>query len=156
MRVRERVFERPDVPYQVALEREAWRQMTRFAQHWPWTKEGGGQLFGVVEKYVVCVQEATPPRKGDVRTRISFDIHPDSAAREIAEREKNGLLYLGDWHTHPERKAKPSPQDMTNARRLFSGARGRPFLVAIIVGTERHYIGLFNSITMLPLTERRR
>lgn len=139
------------LPFGIEFTMSAWNAMQRFAQHWPWNKEAGGQLFGKVEDYRIVIADATPPRKSDKRSRTSFEIDVAVANAEIREREKNGLTYFGDWHTHPEDRAKPSGQDLNNAGRLFRNANGRAFLVLVIVGTSTSYVGMYNSRKLIAL-----
>jgi hypothetical protein len=58
-----------------------------------------------------------------------------------------GLHFIGDWHTHPERIPAPSKQDELSVQEMF----GRSFhalngFVLVIVGEEEFPAGLFVSI----------
>lgn len=143
------------LPYDIEFTTTAWNTMQRFAQQWPWNKEAGGQLFGKIEDYRILIEEATPPRKSDKRSRAAFEIDVVGANAEIRDREKNGFSYFGDWHTHPENNAKPSGQDLRNAGRLFRNANDRSFLVLVIVGTTTSYVGLYNSKKLIALNRCR-
>jgi integrative and conjugative element protein (TIGR02256 family) len=147
-------FYHPMLPYDIEFMPEPWFTIHGFAQRWPWSKEAGGQLFGSFNDFVVRIAVATPPRKGDERSRQSFKIDVVEANIEIVERQKTGLMYLGDWHTHPEERAKPSIIDTGNASRLFRGANGKPFLVMAIVGLQRTYIGVHNASRLMALERK--
>lgn len=144
-------FEHPMIGHRIEFTGPAWRLMNNYTQSWPWNKEAGGQMFGRTDGYRLIVEEATGPRKGDIRRRRSFEIDPIAAANEIKEREVKGLIYLGDWHTHPEDYAKPSDQDRANAGNLMKGAPQNPFLLLVIVGARETYVGVYNARKLLQL-----
>jgi len=144
-------FEHPMLGHRIEFTGQAWRLMNNYMQSWPWNKEAGGQMFGQANGYTLIVEEASGPRRDDVRTRGSFEIDPIAAANEIKERRVKGLIYLGDWHTHPEDYAKPSDQDRMNAAKLMKGAPQNPFLLLVIVGNRDTYVGVYNERSLLRL-----
>lgn len=88
--------------------------LLHFAQHQQRKQrdvEAGGQLFARLTPFEVFIEEATGPRLSDRRARMSYV--PDRLAEraEIREKFSEGLHYVGDWHTHPEKNAKPSSID---------------------------------------------
>ena len=129
--------------------------MRRHTQYWPWHREAGGQLFGTVSNFTITVEEATPPRPGDVRRKNLFEIDKTAADAELADRQSKGLFYFGDWHTHPEHRAKPSGQDLNNAGKLIRGARSYPFLIMVIVGVDSTFVAIYNSRSLLELERMR-
>jgi integrative and conjugative element protein (TIGR02256 family) len=145
-------FQHNDLPYLVVFEASAWTNIQNRVQLLPWTPESGGQMFGKIDGWKIIVSEATGPHRKDVRSRTSFVFDVDSANAEIAERFKNGLHYLGDWHTHPESSPQPSTQDRQNAGRMFKNAAGRPFFLMVIAGTGKSYVGLHNAKTFVRLS----
>ena len=149
--VMRRIYRHAALPHDVEFTSAAWRTMQRFAQNWPWNKEAGGQLFGTISDFRISIEDATPPRRDDVRTRASFVIDSRAAQHEIDERTNRGLVYFGDWHTHPEPEAKPSNEDLKNAARLFRAANGKPFLLMVIVGRHGTYVAVYNSLRVLRL-----
>ena len=72
---------------------------------------GTGQLFARLTRFEVYVEVATGPRPEDKRTRISYAPNRESERREIEAMFQQGLHFIGDWHTHPERIAYPSSID---------------------------------------------
>jgi len=148
-------FEHPMLGYRIEFTGRAWRLMSNYTQSWPWNKEAGGQMFGRADGYRLVVEEVTGPRKGDRRTRHSFEVDAVEAATEINERLVKGLIYFGDWHTHPEDYAKPSHQDRANAGNLIRGAPNNPFLLLVIVGIRNVYVGLYNTLKLLQLSRVR-
>jgi integrative and conjugative element protein (TIGR02256 family) len=112
-------------------------------------------MFGRIEGYRVVVTEATEPNPKDKRTRTSFVLDVATANQEIAERFRQGLQYLGDWHTHPEARPKPSSEDRTNAGRMFKTTFGRPWFLMIIVGRYETWVGVYNQHSIVRLAEVR-
>jgi len=105
------------------------RQPTWFAN------ERAGQLFGLIDGCDVRIVEATGPRRGDRADHVSYNIDRVSAQREIDERYAVGLHYLGDWHTHPQRRPKPSGRDESSMQLLFASSRhDLECIIMLIVG----------------------
>lgn len=77
-----------------------------------WSREAGGQLFATFDGPDVTIRKATGPRRTDRRGRRHYE--PDRAAEnaEIAKKHADGLHFVGDWHTHPEHRPKPSALDI--------------------------------------------
>lgn len=82
------------------------RQLSWFA------REAGGQIFGVVEASRVIVQVATGPYRGDQRWRFTYRSSQRAAQKAIDEQAAAGLIYLGEWHTHPEDLPSASHSDL--------------------------------------------
>ena len=111
------------------------------------SKEAGGQLFWQwTEDGYQKITSITGPRPTDKRGRNFYQPDHRQESIEIDEHYERGHYFLGDWHTHPERIAKPSPDDIKRIKELYKGAenRGEGFLL-IIVGT----IEIEKSITVL-------
>lgn len=106
-----------------------WRQL-----RW-YQREAGGQLFARIGSGQILVEEATGPRWTDRRTRHTYMPDRRAEQREILRRHRQGLHFVGDWHTHAERVPVPSPLDlesMTDAFRRSTHALNA--FVLIIVG----------------------
>ena len=109
--------------------------------------EVGGQLFARIIKSQINLERATGPTKLDTRSRFSFS--PNQLMEKIAIMRmfRNGLHYIGDWHTHPERVPKPSRADLRSIRSTFEKSDHElAGILMIIVGQkpacEDMYIGL--------------
>ena len=74
-------------------------------------REAGGQLFGTLSQSEVVITKATGPYPGDSRWRYSYRSNPKAAQKAIDENAALGLMYLGEWHTHPEAMPTASPAD---------------------------------------------
>jgi integrative and conjugative element protein (TIGR02256 family) len=101
-------------------------------------KEAGGQLFAVISKGVWNLVEATGPRRSDHRSRYSYV--PDRAAEqiEIDEQFVRGRHYVGDWHTHPQRRPRPSVSDISSISTVARQTQHElPGFLLMIVGTRK-------------------
>jgi len=109
--------------------------------------EIGGQLFAQFVKNEVRVIRATGPNTTDRRGWAWF--RPDQRIQnvEIKRLFENGLHFVGDWHTHPERKPSPSSWDLESMEDCFKKSRHqlRAF-VMVIVGQAMFPEGLWVSI----------
>lgn len=106
---------------------EKYRQM-----RW-WQREAGGQLFARFDLPTITIVEATGPRRGDRRSRLSYHPDRDAEQREIAAHHSRGLHFVGDWHTHPQDLPIPSSRDEESMREAFtkSGHSLNGFLLVI-------------------------
>ncbi len=111
-------------------------------------REAGGQLFAILDGASIVVIEATGPRKSDYRTRRSYVPDRKAEKEEIAEQQRRGHFFVGDWHTHPEVIAKPSPTDLSSIRDCFrQSVHDLNGFVLVVVGTEELPRCLFVGIT---------
>jgi len=58
-------------------------------------------------------------------------------AREIQQLFAEGLHFVGDWHTHPQAKAAPSPCDLNSMAECYRNSTHElDAFVMVIVGTS--------------------
>ena len=111
------------------------------------SREAGGQLFAKIERNVWRVVAATGPRSMDRRGRFHFWPDRRSEQREIEEHFATGLVYVGDWHTHPEKVPTPSHDDILSIENVV---RESTFytsgLLLCIVGLAQFPRGLYVSL----------
>lgn len=108
----------PDFPEDIRFAAEAIAHLQKHRQAGFFSKEAGGQLFGRAVDTGLLVICASGPYPGDTRTRTSYRSAPTAASNAIATMRANGLFYLGEWHTHPERHPHPSGSDVDAFIRL--------------------------------------
>ncbi len=127
-------------------------------------KEAGGQLFARIEGLNITVLEATGPRAKDLRRRTSYAPHRPSEQKEIEERHRRNLHFVGDWHTHPELIPSHSHTDTRNIGECVKRSKHElnAFLL-VVVGSAEPPDGIQvsicdgkNSATLQPSDEKAR
>lgn len=113
------------------------RQLHRHRQLHFWACEAGGQLFAKVSPEEIEIVKCTGPYSNDRRSRYAYRSDPKQAQSAIQREVREGLFYVGEWHTHPEPIPSASSLDVdafikTNRR---SNARFGP-LILLIQGTQ--------------------
>ncbi len=109
--------------------------------------EAGGQLFAHIEDSIIRIELATGPRPSDRRRPRSFLPNRLAERQEIQQLFKEGLHYVGDWHTHSERHPRPSPIDIASFQDMFCQSRHHlASFVLVVVGTAALPCGLFVGI----------
>lgn len=95
----------------------------------------------------IVVEEATGPRPTDTRARTRYQPDRVTEQREIDERHRIGLHYVGDWHTHPEAIPTLSSLDIASisetVRRSTHSLNG---FVLVVVGSSEPPDGLSVSV----------
>jgi integrative and conjugative element protein (TIGR02256 family) len=119
------------------------RHFERYRQTRFWHREAGGLLFARIVDDRIIIEEATGPRRTDRRSWYSYQGDRRAEQREIDERFGRGLDYVGDWHTHPERRPRPSGADDRAMVVRFTESRHQLLAFAfVIVGTDPFPTGL--------------
>jgi integrative and conjugative element protein (TIGR02256 family) len=132
-----------DFSQEIILETRLLDHVSQYRQTAPFAKEAGGQIFGKVEQRLVRLMIATGPYPGDERGRYHYRSNPDTAQEAIENNYREGLLYLGEWHTHAEDKPRPSRSDDKAMDHLFQKSqRNTDVLVMLIVGRDPEPDGL--------------
>jgi len=68
------------------------------------------------------------------------------------EESEHTRVYVGEWHTHPERHPSPSNTDNKAIINNFANSDlAFPFLVMIIVGTESLYMSIYDGKGFIQL-----
>jgi integrative and conjugative element protein (TIGR02256 family) len=111
------------------------------------TTEVGGQLFARIVKNQIFLERATGPTKFDARSRFSFAPNRLMEKITIMRMFKNGLHYIGDWHTHPEQIPTPSRDDLRSIKSTFEKSNHElAGILMIIVGQKCGSDGLYIAI----------
>jgi integrative and conjugative element protein (TIGR02256 family) len=98
--------------------------------------EVGGQLFGKIVGEKVVVFRATGPYPEDTKRRYWFLPSRSREQKDIKALFKEGLHYVGDWHTHPVKTAVPSSVDIESMAECFRDSKhNHHSFVMVIVGT---------------------
>ncbi len=127
------IWRHPEHTQQLRLEKSIISHLEKYKQRTLFSLEAGGQLFGLVTPNEVSVKRATGPYPRDVRSRHNYRSNLISAQREIALQAKCGLLYLGEWHTHPEDYPSPSDEDLVALSALFAKSRLNTSSIILVI-----------------------
>ena len=121
--------------------------LKRHRQSSPCSREAGGQLFARIEGNHIRIERATGPRLSDRRGFRKFVPNRLAERREIKRLFKEGLHYVGDWHTHPESLPKPSQTDTDSFREMFRKSHHKlASFVIVISGTAAPPEGIFVAL----------
>ena len=121
--------------------------------------ERGGILFAHFEEGKTIVSLATGPYKKDLQRPFQYQPHKKSAQNDIESKFKEGLHYIGEWHTHPQKIPRPSQQDLNTLQHCYRRSKHiLNFMVLIIVGQNQFpeglWVGVSNGLKMYALKER--
>lgn len=113
--------------------------------------EAGGVLIGERRGQHIVITDISEPGSGDIRKRCRFERkgdHHQQKVNKLFEQSDGCLVYLGEWHTHPEDSPHPSHTDMKS---WLAGLIATDPMVLLIVGRESEWLGmkLENVITAL-------
>ena len=115
--------------------------------------ETGGMLVGYRASDdingVVVVTDTIPAGPDSVHSRGRFV--PDGAwqqqrLEELYERSGRVATYLGDWHTHPDGRLRPSRTDRFTYRRVAHDPSSRtpyPLMLIFALRRDRYSVGAF-------------
>ncbi|NHF68073.1 Mov34/MPN/PAD-1 family protein [Xanthomonas hortorum] len=115
----------PESSQRVVIEKGVLGHIARHRQLSWYSREAGGQIFGTIGASEVVISSASGPYRGDQRWRFSYRSNAESAQRAIDQHAKNGLFYLGEWHTHPEKHPMASAADVEAMKRLRNASETR-------------------------------
>ncbi|MBS1780425.1 MAG: Mov34/MPN/PAD-1 family protein [Bacteroidetes bacterium] len=118
--------------------------------------EQGGILLGRAYKNRFVVEKISTPTELDKCSRYNFERHRLSAQMVINYEffNSNGqVMYLGEWHTHPEDNPTPSGVDLKMIKsQLAKNKIDVPYLLLVIKGRKTTYIGLQTSKELFSIT----
>lgn len=126
---------------QVIFEQKTLLSLLSSAQVSSSDNERGGVILGRLfpESSKIVITHVIESKKAKSR-RYRFDMNVDEVQNtidDIWENSKGHITYLGDWHTHPEKRPKPSIKDHLTFRKNYFGTRvDQNLLLYIIVGTN--------------------
>ncbi len=137
--------------YKVEISENVIDIFKRFKQRKREDPEAGGIILGQVKNKYILVSKATTPCFNDISSRFSF-IRDCSLAQLIVDYEfynNNGhVIYLGEWHTHPENTPSPSSQDFKMLKNQYrKNTLNENYILMFIVGIKTIYMGRYNGKT---------
>jgi integrative and conjugative element protein (TIGR02256 family) len=130
-----------DPPSYIIFSKEVISLMTKRLQRCAKSPEVGGLLLGYIRETHFDVRCITIPYPKDICRRTAFYRNDEKHIIFLEEtlKKSNGrIVYLGEWHTHPEKNPIPSSIDIQEWNHIKS-TRNYP-LVFLILGLESFYI----------------
>jgi integrative and conjugative element protein (TIGR02256 family) len=150
------IFNLPGDKQHLILTNSVLSLMRNFRQTTRLRAEAGGQLFAKITPKLIVVAVATGPHRRDFRRRFSFIPCKKRLNAEIQTYFSKKLHYVGDWHTHPQKRPKPSWIDLSSMRSCFSQSRHEleHFLIVIVGNATTPngiWVGLINNAHTISL-----
>lgn len=120
--------------------------------------EAGGLLFASISARSIQISSATEPTNSDIRSRFFFKSSRSRAKASIKQGFKDGLHFVGEWHTHPEPNPTPSKIDLDSMAQSFRSSKHQlEHFVMIIVGNDKNdmrlWVSIHNDVRVLRLSE---
>lgn len=117
--------------------------------------ENGGVLMGSIFDNRIEILRISVPTPFDKCNRYGF-IRDKKSAKLFIDYEfvnSNGkIIYLGEWHTHPEDYPAPSSQDIKMIKEQYKeNIFNEKFLLMLILGRKDIYFGLFDGTNLITL-----
>jgi len=135
--------------YQIVLHAEVISVMEFYTQHKRNQPESGGIVLGKIIGDEIHVLRLSPPTELDKADRTNFERHRLSAQIIINHEFHNSnrqVIYLGEWHTHPEDFPTPSGVDMSMIKKQFRENKIHiEFLLLLIKGIKALYIATYSE-----------
>ncbi|UWS28927.1 CBASS system CD-NTase/cGAS isopeptidase Cap3 [Erwinia pyrifoliae] len=103
--------------------------------------EAGGVLIGERRGQHIVITNISEPGPGDIRSRNQVERKGDHHQQKVDElfHQSDGfLVYLGEWHTHPEDFPQPSRTDIKS---WMSGLKAMETKVMLIMGRKGVWVG---------------
>ena len=130
----------------------------RFIQDDENKPEAGGILMGYyIDDYSFYISDLSTPSENDKSSRFNF-LRSFIDAQKFIERffksSKGKKIYLGEWHTHPEKLPTPSSTDLQSfENQLKKNVLNSKYIFMIILGTEGIYAGSYCKSGLINKTQ---
>ncbi len=141
--------------FRLEIKEEVLESLRVYAQH------EGNEMCGVltgsqIDDKTFRISKVSPPCVAH-NSRCGCERDASKANEFISldyEESEHTRVYVGEWHTHPEKNPSPSGTDYNSIISNFASSKiCVPFLLMIIVGTESIYYSIFNGaefVTIAP------
>ncbi|MEX6104394.1 Mov34/MPN/PAD-1 family protein [Enterobacter hormaechei] len=94
------------------------------------------------------------PGAGDIRSRLRIERkskHHQQKVDDLFQQSDGFLVYLGEWHTHPEDFPQPSSTDLRSWR---TGLKATEPMVLLIMGRKQAWCGKKHGNVIKKLEEK--
>lgn len=134
----------------IEIGKNAFEAMAYYIQSDNKKPEAGGILLGhYFDECSFQIVEVSLPSKYDRASRYSFVRCRKNAQRIITkhfDESKGKIIYLGEWHTHPEDMPSPSVLDKKSIKeRLLKDELNSDVIFTLILGRKGFYIAAVNK-----------
>lgn len=133
----------------IVFTKEVINQLNKYKQHDLEQHEAGGILLGKIYDEAIIIDEISEPSTKDRAGRHFFERNVVRAQRIVEQtwKESNGeRIYLGEWHTHPEKNPLPSKDDIKLAKNMLDHSKMEiDYLFMMIIGLETPYVGVLQK-----------
>ncbi|WP_179298596.1 Mov34/MPN/PAD-1 family protein [Evansella halocellulosilytica] len=130
----------------IEIEQQVIQVIKGMRQEGPTDKESGGMLIGSIltNSNDIIIKDYTFPQKGDYQSRYRFirrEKSHNALLQQKWEESNKTVMYMGEWHTHPEIDPHYSRQDLRNWKKLLSKSKTfSDYLVFIIGGINTYKV----------------
>lgn len=135
--------------YRIIIHSQPLQILEKFTQVAAKTPESGGIIIGKIINDQINIVKLSVPTSLDRCSRTNFERHKVSAQIVIDYEYYNSngqLIYLGEWHTHPESYPAPSKQDLFMISSQFeNNFLNTNFLLLLIKGTKGLYLRIIDK-----------
>ena len=129
------------------------QRFKKYQQVLPTTPESAGVLIGERRGKHLVITDISIPGKGDSFSRYQVDRkgeHHQIMVNESFIKSNKTKHYLGEWHTHPEKRPTPSALDYKSWSKVHINNLN---VVLIIVGQHSLWVATKKHSTFDLLTE---
>ena len=141
----------PEFSVNIVIHTAVIDRLKKYRQLSPNATEACGVLLGLEYENRFEITDITEPQISDVRTRTSYlrsrKGHVEDAVRKW-EMSGKTVGYIGEWHTHPEFKPRPSFRDLKETQAIAK--LNKEVTVILIIGFKYACCTVVNSERYLP------
>lgn len=126
-------------------------KMEKYRQIKHGTESGGVLLGKILEDNTIIVCDCSKPCISGKASYAGFYRSADKANKIIEQAfiDSGGrLIYVGEWHTHPEDSPTPSNVDKHSLEDIYNSVKNfyPDVLVYIIIGKKSNYYGYYDGV----------
>lgn len=125
----------------IQFENKTLIELTSFCQNSSTSVESGGILMGKrLFDGNILITDISVPQKGDIRKRNYFKKNSKLHQRisdTIWKNSSGNIVYLGEWHTHPENIPTPSSIDLRGWALSVKKQEDNKTYIFLIVGIKK-------------------
>ncbi len=122
---------------------QVYKIFEKYKQKSDYSSEACGILIGShsIDSKRVKIESITEPNNNDKRSRYGFQMNSRYHQEFLDSfflRSENEFVYLGTWHSHPEKRPNPSRKDILDWKKQFKcNCHIFPFMIFAIVGIDQ-------------------